>query len=66
VCLYALIGVGVETIKAAAGIVASDVRDLRLIAHSPLYVAYRALRLDWFPALALLREWRQTPRGWNG
>jgi cellulose synthase/poly-beta-1,6-N-acetylglucosamine synthase-like glycosyltransferase len=64
--VYGLAGAVVEVAKVAAGVLASDWRDLRFLAHAPLFLAYKKLRLDWFPAEAFYREWRQAPRGWHG
>jgi hypothetical protein len=64
--LYGLVGAAVEVAKVAAGVLASDWRDVRFLAHAPLFLAYKKLRLDWFPAEALFREWRQAPRDWHG
>jgi hypothetical protein len=55
----------VELAKVTAGVLASDARDLRFLAHAPLFLAYKKLRLDWFPAEALLHEWRQAPQVWH-
>ncbi len=64
--IYSLAGAAVEVAKLTAGVLASDWRDLRFLAHAPLFLAYKTFRLDWFPVEALYREWRQTPRGWHG
>jgi cellulose synthase/poly-beta-1,6-N-acetylglucosamine synthase-like glycosyltransferase len=64
--LYGLAAAAVEVAKVAAGVLASDWRDLRFLAHAPLFLAYKKLRLDWFPVEAILREWRKSPRVWHG
>jgi cellulose synthase/poly-beta-1,6-N-acetylglucosamine synthase-like glycosyltransferase len=63
---YGLVGAAIEVAKVAVGVLASDWRDLRFLAHAPLFLVYKKLRLDWFPAEAILREWRQAPRVWHG
>jgi len=64
--LYGLVGVGVELLKVVSGVFASDLRDWRYLAHAPLFLIYKKLRLDWFPAEALYHEWRDKPRIWHG
>jgi poly-beta-1,6-N-acetyl-D-glucosamine synthase len=63
---YGLAGIAVEVAKVLVGVLACDWRDLRYFALAPLYLAYKKVRLDWFPAEAIYREWRQAPRSWHG
>jgi cellulose synthase/poly-beta-1,6-N-acetylglucosamine synthase-like glycosyltransferase len=63
---YGLVGAAVEVVKLALGVLATDWRDLRFLAHAPLFLAYKKLRLDWFPVEALLCEWRHAPQVWHG
>jgi cellulose synthase/poly-beta-1,6-N-acetylglucosamine synthase-like glycosyltransferase len=63
---YGLAGAAIEVAKLAVGVLATDWRDLRFLAHAPLFLVYKKLRLDWFPVEALLCEWRQAPQVWHG
>jgi poly-beta-1,6-N-acetyl-D-glucosamine synthase len=63
---YGLAGVAVEVAKVVVGVLACDWRDLRCLILAPLFLGYKKLRLDWFPAEAIYREWRQAPRIWHG
>ncbi len=63
---YGVVAAAFEVAKVAVGVLACDWRDLRYLTLVPFYLAYKKLRLDWFPAEAIYREWRQTPRIWHG